>query len=143
PAGSPADPPAAGHAGKGLSYALGKALALQKDPEEPFVAAIVGGGALTSGPSYEALNNMVHLKPSRLVVVFNDNGWSISENVGWLAHWRNRFMLHPKYQKLTEAGQKFLSRLPLGGTAWEFARKVKTSVEGLFLPNLIWDELGL
>jgi 1-deoxy-D-xylulose-5-phosphate synthase len=143
PAESPHDMLAAGHAGTGLSYALGMSVALQSSPEEPYVVAVVGDGALTSGPSYEALNNIVHLKPKRLVVIFNDNGWSISENIGWLAHWRNRFMLHPKYQKLTEAGQKILSKLPLGETAWEFARKIKTSMEGLFFPNLIWEEMGL
>jgi 1-deoxy-D-xylulose-5-phosphate synthase len=143
PAESPHDTLAAGHAGTGLSYALGMAVALQDSPEKPFVVAVVGDGALTSGPSYEALNNIVHLKPRRLVVLFNDNGWSISENVGWLAHWRNRFTLHPKYQKLTEAGHKLLSKLPLGKEAWTIARKVKTSVEGLFFPNLIWEEMGL
>ncbi|HSP93710.1 MAG TPA: 1-deoxy-D-xylulose-5-phosphate synthase [Thermoanaerobaculia bacterium] len=143
PAESPHDMLAAGHAGTGLSYALGMSVALQDLPDPPYVVAVVGDGALTSGPSYEALNNIVHLKPKRLVVVFNDNGWSISENIGWLAHWRNRFMLHPKYQKLTEAGQKLLSKLPLGEEAWKIARKVKTSVEGLFFPNLIWEEMGL
>src|SRR5712692_12085155 len=84
PAESPHDTLAAGHAGTGLSYALGLSLATQNDAQDPYVVAIVGDGALTSGPSYEALNNIVHLKPSRLVVVFNDNGWSISENIGWL-----------------------------------------------------------
>ncbi len=134
---------AAGHAGTGLSYAVGMSVALQDDPEEPYVVAVVGDGALTSGTSYEALNNIVHLNPRRLVVIFNDNGWSISENVGWLAHWRNKFVLHPKYQKLTEAGEKLFSKLPLGEQAWDIARKLKTSVEGLFFPNRIWEEMGL
>jgi len=134
---------AAGHAGTGLSYGLGMSVATQGDPEEPYVVVVVGDGALTCGESYEALNNIVHLKPKRLVVIFNDNGWSISENVGWLAHWRNRFMLHPKYGKLTEAGHKIFSKLPLGEEAWKVARKVKTSVEGLVFPNLIWEEMGL
>ncbi|MEO8432297.1 MAG: 1-deoxy-D-xylulose-5-phosphate synthase [Acidobacteriota bacterium] len=143
PSESAHDTLAAGHAGTGLSYALGMSAALQKDASEPWVVAIVGDGALTSGTSYEALNNIVHLKPKRLVVVFNDNGWSISENIGWLTHWRNRIILNPKYQKLTETGQKLLSKLPLGEEAWEIARKIKTSVEGLFLPNVIWEEMGL
>jgi 1-deoxy-D-xylulose-5-phosphate synthase len=134
---------AAGHAGTGLSYALGMSAALQADPSEPFVVAVVGDGALTSGTSYEALNNIVHQKPKRLVVVFNDNGWSISENIGWLTNWRNRIMLNPKYQKLTEAGQRLFSKLPLGEEAWEIARKIKTSVEGLVLPNAIWEEMGI
>ena len=133
---------AAGHAGTGLSYGLGMSIALQRAPKEPYVVVIVGDGALTSGPSYEALNNIVHIKPKRLIVILNDNGWSISENVGWLAHWRNRFELHPTYRKFIEAGHSFFKRLPQGDKAWELARKVKSSVEGLFFPNLIWDELG-
>ena len=143
PAESPHDMLAAGHAGTGLSYALGMSLALQDAPGEPYVVAVVGDGALTSGPSYEALNNIVHVKPKRLVVIFNDNGWSISENIGWLVHWRNRLVLNPKYQRLTETGQKLLSKLPLGEEAWKIARKVKTSVEGLILPNMIWEEIGM
>jgi 1-deoxy-D-xylulose-5-phosphate synthase len=134
---------AAGHAGTGLSYALGMSLALQNDPTNPYVVAIVGDGALTSGSSYEALNNIGHLGPKRFVVVFNDNGWSISENIGWLTHWRNRIMLDPKYQKLAGVSQNLLAKLPLGSRAWQVARKIKTSVESLVLPNTIWEELGL
>ncbi len=134
---------AAGHAGTGLSYAVGMSMALQRDPREPYVVAIVGDGALTCGTSYEALNNIIHIKPKRLVVIFNDNGWSISENVGWLAAWRNRLVLHPSYHKWTEAGQRLFSKLPHGDHAWEIARKIKTHVEGIFLPNLIWEEMGL
>ena len=117
-------------------------MALQDRSNEPYVIVIVGDGALTSGPSYEAMNNIVHVKPKRLIVILNDNGWSISENVGWLAHWRNRFELHPTYQKFVDAGHSFFKRLPKGDMAWELARKLKSSVEGLFFPNLIWDELG-
>lgn len=142
PSESPHDTLAAGHAGTGLSYGLGVSVALQSGLDEPYVVVIVGDGALTSGPSYEALNNIVHVKPKRMIVIFNDNGWSISENVGWLAHWRNRFELHPTYQKFIETGHSFFKRLPKGDKAWELARKLKSSVEGLFFPNLIWDELG-
>jgi 1-deoxy-D-xylulose-5-phosphate synthase len=134
---------AAGHAGTGLSYALGMSIALQNDPADPYVIAIVGDGALTSGPSYEALNNISHVDPKRFVVVFNDNGWSISENVGWLTYWRNRIMLDPKYHRFTGASQHLLSHLPGGSKAWQVARKLKTSVESLVLPNTIWEELGL
>jgi 1-deoxy-D-xylulose-5-phosphate synthase len=133
---------AAGHAGTGLSYGLGISMTLQSSPRDPYVVVIVGDGALTSGPSYEALNNIVHVKPKRLIVVLNDNGWSISENVGWLAHWRNRFQLNPAYAKFTQAGHRFFKRLPHGDKAWELARRWKSSVEGLFFPNLIWEELG-
>ncbi len=143
PAESVHDTLAAGHAGTGLSYALGEAVALQKNPEEPYVVAIVGDGALTSGPSYEALNNIGHLDPKRFVVVFNDNGWSISANIGWLTRWRNRIMLDPKYQRLRGMSHDLILKLPHGGQAWDLARKIRTSVESLILPNTIWEELGL
>jgi 1-deoxy-D-xylulose-5-phosphate synthase len=83
----------------------------------------------------------VHQAEAALVIL-NDNGWSISENVGWLAHWRNRFEFHPTYQKFVDAGHSFFKRLPHGDKAWELARKLKSAVEGVFFPNLIWDELG-
>jgi len=133
----------AGHAGTGLGYALGMSVALQNAADDPYVVAIVGDGALTCGTSYEALNNIVHIRPKRLVIVVNDNGWSISENIGWLTQWRNRIMLNPAYRKLAETGHNIVSKLPLGERAWGVARKVKTSVEGLVLPNMIWEEMGL
>ncbi len=142
PSESEHDTLAAGHAGTGLSYGLGMALASQDDPSDPYTVVIVGDGALSCGTSYEALNNIVHVRPKRLIVVLNDNGWSISENVGWMAHWRNRFELHPNYQRFIRAGHKLFRRLPKGEEAWGLAKKVKASVEGLFFPNLIWDELG-
>jgi len=142
PAESDHDTFAAGHAGTGLSYGLGLAAALQGSPDDPYVVVVVGDGAMTSGTSYEALNNIVHIKPKRLIVVLNDNGWSISENVGWIAHWRNRFELHPTYKRLTEKGHGLFKKLPKGEEAWGLAKKIKNSVEGLFFPNLIWDELG-
>ncbi|MGE5344706.1 MAG: 1-deoxy-D-xylulose-5-phosphate synthase [Acidithiobacillales bacterium] len=142
PSESDHDTLAAGHAGTGLSYGMGMATATQDDPSPSYTVVIVGDGALTCGTSYEALNNIVHVKPKRLIVVLNDNGWSISENIGWMAHWRNRFELHPNYKKLIEAGHKFFRRLPKGEEAWGLAKKVKASVEGLFFPNLVWDELG-
>lgn len=142
PAESEHDTLAAGHAGTGLSYALGISLAIQNADDE-HVVTIVGDGALTSGTSYEALNNISHIDPKRFVVVFNDNGWSISENVGWLTRWRNRVMLDPKYQRFAVASQGLLSHLPGGSKAWQVARKIKTSVESLILPNTIWEELGL
>ena len=51
---------------------------------------------MTSGSSFEALNNIVHLHPQKLIVVLNDNGMSISENIGFLTNWRKRFDHPPR-----------------------------------------------
>lgn len=74
-----------GHAGNSVSAALGMALASQLKQETANHCAIVGDGALTSGMVFEALNHAGSLSAPLLIVV-NDNDWSISKNMGALQH---------------------------------------------------------
>ena len=102
---SPHDIFGAGHAGTGLSAAAGVATALTLTHQDGYVVGVVGDGALTAGLSYEGMNNIAHDKPENLMVILNDNGMSISENVGWLTNWRNRITLNPEYRALVEGGR--------------------------------------
>jgi 1-deoxy-D-xylulose-5-phosphate synthase len=73
-----------GHASTAISAAVGliEGLALTGAPGR--VVAIVGDGALTGGEAFEGLNHAaVASRP--LLVVLNDNGMSISRNVGAVA----------------------------------------------------------
>ncbi len=72
---------AAGHACTAISAALGLLEAKRQLGQPGHVVAVVGDGALTGGLAWEGLNNVGH-GPRPLVVVLNDNGMSISENVG-------------------------------------------------------------
>lgn len=72
-----------GHASTSISAALGMAVALQLNRDDRKVVAVIGDGAITGGMAYEALNHAGGLAPDMLVVL-NDNGMSISENVGGL-----------------------------------------------------------
>ena len=81
---SPHDHLTAGHAGTAVSSALGIATAREQMGEDYRVVAVVGDGAMTSGMSYEALNNVGVFK-SQLLVILNDNGFSISSSSGALA----------------------------------------------------------
>ena len=92
PSESPHDTLAAGHAGTGLSIALGIAEGAANRKLDSWTIAVVGDGAMTSGSSFEALNNIVHLHPDKFIVVLNDNGMSISENIGFLTNWRKRLI---------------------------------------------------
>src|ERR1700723_3340198 len=74
----------AGHAGTALSAALGMAVARDLAGGQGHVFALCGDAAFTCGITYEALNNIsTHAK--RLVVILNDNEWSIDKNVGAIA----------------------------------------------------------
>ena len=100
PSESSHDTLAAGHAGTGLSIALGIAEGAANRRLDSWTIAVVGDGAMTSGSSFEALNNIVHLNPEKFVVVLNDNGMSISENIGFLTNWRKRLITHPEFQAM-------------------------------------------
>ena len=59
------------------------------------VVAVVGDGAMTGGVNFEALLNAGGLE-TPIVIVLNDNGMSISPNVGALSRYFNRLRLNPQ-----------------------------------------------
>ncbi len=70
-----------GHAGTAISAALGFAKARDLKGEDHNVIALVGDGSFNNGLVYEALNS-VKILESRVLIVLNDNGMSISPTVG-------------------------------------------------------------
>lgn len=72
-----------GHSSTSISAAAGMAAAARIKQEKRRAVAIIGDGGMTAGMAFEALNHAGHLKPDMLVV-YNDNDMSISENVGAL-----------------------------------------------------------
>ena len=78
---SPYDAFDTGHASTAISAAAGMARARDLVGGSQSVVAVVGDGALTGGMCYEALSDAGSSK-LRMIVVLNDNGMSISRNVG-------------------------------------------------------------
>ena len=139
---SPHDALCAGHAGTGLSIALGVAEGAANRGLDSWTIAVVGDGAMTSGSSFEALNNIVHLNPEKLIVVLNDNGMSISENIGFLTNWRKRLITHPEYQAMVERMKALSRKVPTGELMYRLAKRFNTGVEGLVVPTTFWTEMG-
>ena len=104
----------AGHASTSIGYAVGLKEAMRKGiGEDGQVVAVIGDGALTGGVAYEALHNAGGLE-TPIVIVLNDNGMSISPNVGALARYFQRFRLNPRLYHAREGVEEGLTRLPLG-----------------------------
>lgn len=139
---SPHDVLCAGHAGTGLSIALGLAQGEKLGGHKTWTVGIVGDGALTSGSSFEALNNISHLKPDNLIVIVNDNGMSISENIGFLTNWRRSVISHPEYQALVKRTKALAKKMPSGEVGYRFLKRVKQGLEGFTLPTTLWTEMG-
>ena len=77
------------------------------------VVAVVGDGAMTGGVNFEALHNAGGLD-TPIVIVLNDNGMSISPNVGALSGYFNRMRLNASGWHARETVETGLTKLPAG-----------------------------
>jgi 1-deoxy-D-xylulose-5-phosphate synthase len=135
----------AGHASTSIGYAVGLKEAMRKGiGTEGHVAAVIGDGALTGGVAYEALHNAGGLE-TPIVIVLNDNGMSISPNVGALASYFQRFRLNPRLYHAREGVEERLTRLPLGlgGTIERLGPEIKAAIKAYAAPGLLFEELDL
>jgi len=131
----------AGHASTSLPAALGFAVARDLKKEKYEVIAVIGDGGLTGGLAWEALNNIGHLK-KKIIVVLNDNEMSISKSVGAISEYLSRMRTEPSYLKVKEDLEFLLKRIPLGLPIWESIQRAKEAVKQLFIPGMIFEELG-
>jgi len=138
---SPHDCYGAGHAGTALSAALGMAVARDRRGGNEHVVALAGDAAFTCGITYEALNNIAH-HTRRMIVVLNDNEWSIDKNVGAIASYLNMIVTNPRFDYLHERAGRFVERLG-GKTLFQMARKAEEAAKSMFWPSVIFEELGL
>jgi 1-deoxy-D-xylulose-5-phosphate synthase len=135
----------AGHASTSIGYAVGLKEAMRKGiGEDGRVAAVIGDGALTGGVAYEALHAAGGLQ-TPVVIVLNDNGMSISPNVGALSRYFNRVRLNPRLYHAREGVEDRLTKLPLGlGKRIErLGPEIKSAIKAYWAPGLFFEELDL
>jgi 1-deoxy-D-xylulose-5-phosphate synthase len=135
----------AGHASTSIGYAVGLKEAMRKGiGEDGKVAAVIGDGALTGGVAYEALHAAGGLQ-TPIVIVLNDNGMSISPNVGALSRYFNRVRLNPRLYHAREGVEDRLTKLPLGfGKRIErLGPELKSAIKAYWAPGLFFEELDL
>jgi 1-deoxy-D-xylulose-5-phosphate synthase len=135
----------AGHASTSIGYAVGLKEAMRKGiGPDGKVAAVIGDGALTGGVAYEALHAAGGLQ-TPVVIVLNDNGMSISPNVGALSRYFNRIRLNPRLWHAREGVEDRLTKLPLGfGRRIErLGPEIKAAIKAYWAPGLFFEELDL
>jgi 1-deoxy-D-xylulose-5-phosphate synthase len=138
---SPHDAFTAGHGGTSISAALGMALTRDLVHEDHHVVAAIGDGCLTCGMAYEALNHAGHLG-TRLIVVINDNGMSISPTVGAIAKRLNVLRTSHRYKKAKERTGQLLAFLPGGKRLYWALHRLKEGAKAVVMPTMIWEQLG-
>ncbi len=131
----------AGHAGTALSAALGMAVARDMSGGDEHIVALAGDAAFTNGISFEALNN-ISAQTKRMIVVLNDNAWSIDKNVGAIAEYFHKIVTNPTVSSLHDRAAGLLERFG-GKTVRHVARKAEEAAKGLIGPGMLFEEFGL
>ena len=133
-----------GHSSVSISTALGIAAANKVNGSKNYAVAVIGDGALTGGLVYEALNNAGRMKDARLIIVLNDNGMSISKNVGHLAKRLAVMRSRSGYFRLKNFTSRALSKIPLiGKPIANGIFKIKTDVKNMMYQSNFFEDMGI
>jgi len=127
-----------GHSSTSISAALGMAIALQRRGDDRKVVAVIGDGAMTAGMAFEALNHGGDVEPNMLVIL-NDNGMSISENVGAMTKMMARAMSSRTLNVWRTRAKKAMPRESFFG---RFFKRWEEHAKGMFVPSTLFEELG-
>ncbi len=141
PCESPHDAFVAGHASNSVSVALGMARARTLLEKNYSVLALIGDGALTGGLAYEGLSDAGE-SGEPLIIILNDNGMSITKNVGGVAQYLAHQRLKPQYIRFRAAYRKLANILPFGHHLYRFTHKVKTAIKSALLPCSMFEDMG-
>ncbi len=132
----------AGHAGTALSAALGMAVARDKRGTDENVIALCGDAAFTCGVTMEALNNVAG-STKRLIIILNDNKWSIAKNVGALSRYFNELITNPIYNRLNDGIESLLQKMPGGESIIKFGIKWKQETKDFFVSSSLFEKFGI
>ena len=132
----------AGHAGTALSAALGMAVARDKRGTAEHVVALCGDAAFTCGITMEALNNVAG-STKRLIIILNDNKWSIAKNVGALSRYFNELITTPIYNRLNDDIESLLQKIPGGESIIKFGTKWKQETKDFFVSSSLFEKFGI
>ena len=131
----------AGHASNSVAVALGMARARTALEEDYKVLALIGDGALTGGLAYEGLSNAGQCG-QQLLVILNDNGMSITRNVGGVAQLLARQRLKPKYLRFKQSYRRVMHAFWLGRQIYKVTHEIKKALKQSLLPCSMFEDMG-
>ena len=132
-----------GHAGTAISLGLGLALAHAHEANPPRVVSLVGDAALGAGVAFEALNHAA-ASGHKLIVVLNDNEWSISKSVGALARYLSKIRSNRLVQRAHQEVSNLISAIPvIGPKVDRTLDQIGEVVRHAVVPGHIFEELGV
>ena len=131
----------AGHASNSVAVALGMARARTVLGEDYKVLALIGDGALTGGLAYEGLSNAGKCG-QQILVILNDNGMSITPNVGGVADHLAKQRLKPQYLTFKKRYRRVMNATAPGRAVYRVTHRLKEMVKQTLLPCSMFENMG-
>lgn len=136
---SPYDAFTTGHSSTSISAGLGIACAKRLKNRDSKVIAVIGDGSMTAGLAYEGLNQAGGIHKN-LIVILNDNGMSISRNVGAISSFLSRTLSVKYLLDLRKNLGDFLKSLPkIGNNIYQLAKRSEESFKALVTPGMLFE----
>ncbi len=131
-----------GHSSTSISAGLGLVKARDLAGEKRTIVSVIGDGSLTGGLAFEALNNAGKLD-TNFIIILNDNKMSISENVGGIPKYLNSIRTSEGYLDLKDDVYNKIVKTPAGDSIVRNIRRAKNSLKSLYLPGMMFEEMGI
>ncbi len=131
----------AGHASNSVSVALGMARARSLTGEDYHVIALMGDGALTGGLAYEGLNDAGESREP-LIVILNDNGMSITPNVGGMAKHLSNIRTKPSYFRTKKLWRAATKHTALGRALYRGVHHLKEGLKKRLISSNMFNDMG-
>ncbi|MGD2018086.1 MAG: 1-deoxy-D-xylulose-5-phosphate synthase [Planctomycetota bacterium] len=132
-----------GHAGTSVSLGVGLAAGMAVEQDPPHVVSVIGDASLGAGVAFEALNHAGASRP-KMLVVLNDNEWSISRSVGSLSKYLTKIRGSRLVQRAGQETKSLVQSIPLIGRRVDKALDDMGEVlRHVFVPGHVFEELGV
>lgn len=140
-----------GHAGTGISTAVGMARGdtingegydPKSNPNGRRVATIIGDASIVNGVAMEGLNGAGVLN-RQFLVVLNDNGMSISKPQGAMAQYFDRVRVSHTYTDFKKGAKELLRHVPGGGMLREAYHRMGEMTKAALTEDSWFEKFGL
>ncbi|MBI5266428.1 MAG: 1-deoxy-D-xylulose-5-phosphate synthase [candidate division Zixibacteria bacterium] len=131
----------AGHASTSISASLGFAVARDLNGDTNKVIAVIGDGAMTGGLAFEGMNNAGSLRKN-LLVILNDNTFSISKNVGSISRYLTSIMADEKVNRFRREVWELTGKFKRPEMIRKLVHRIEGSLKSLIVPGMLFEEMG-
>lgn len=131
-----------GHSSTSISACLGMSRARDIKNEDYNIVSVIGDGSISSGESLEAINDLGFNK-TKMIIILNDNGMSISSNVGGLSSYLSRISINTKYMKVKNKVKHSLDGTKYGAVPIKVLSRIKDGFRTFLVPSQYFETMGL